>query len=453
MNIHGGIDLTANPNQAAFFNAVMAKLVKPASTPAKIYSYGGAIRGGKTYVCLFIGMMICRMFPGSKGHVIREDMPALKRTAIPSLEKLIGTSKSWKWHRDASDYYAEYRNGSRIYFMGENISQDPELTDFLGLETNWFLLEQQEELSEKLFNIALSRAGSWYLKKTPPGIIMETFNPTQNWIKDARYIPYIEGTLDPKYHFQPALPKDNPYVTADQWEAWNMMDERYIRQFIESDWTNFDNLDNRWAFAFSRQKHVLKAEEWTNRYGALTDPSDFLYLSWDFNRNPMVCTVIQWPNQSRIKVAKVYRLKNMGCDGICERIKAEFPNHIYIVNGDYSGDTDTTLFEEEVTNYTIIQNALNLSDNQIQIVPNPRLEKNRTLVNSLLSHYPIDIHETEAAPLIFDMENVKTNADGTIDKRKPGERKKDIKKQADTLDTFRYFCNRNLADFLHIPTS
>ena len=106
-----------------------------------------------------------------------------------------------------------------------------------------------------------------------------------------------------------------------------------------------------------------------------------------------------------------------------------------------------------MTNYTIIQNALNLSDNQIQIVPNPRLEKNRTLVNSLLSHYPIDIHETEAAPLIFDMENVKTNADGTIDKGKPGERKKDIKKQADTLDTFRYFCNRNLADFLHIPTS
>lgn len=449
-----GIDLRENPNQAAFFNTVLRKLNNPESIPAKVFTYGGAIRGGKTYVCLFIGMVICKMYPGSRGHVIREDMPALQATTIPSMEKLIGKSKAWKWHRSSSDYYVEYKpNGSRIYFVGESISSDPELNDFLGLETNWILLEQLEGLSEKLFNIALSRVGSWYLPKMPAGIIMETFNPTQTWVKKKRYLPWREGKLPEYIHYQMALPKDNPFVTNDQWAAWGMMDERYQRQFIEGDWTNFDDGDNRWAFAFSREKHVVSAEEWTRRYKTLVDPNELLYLSWDFNRQPMVCTVIQWPQQRKQKVCKVYKLKNMGVDGICERILADFPNMLYIVTGDYSGDTDTTMFEEEVSNYTIIQNKLQLTDAQLQITPNPRLHKNRTLCNTLLTHYPIEIHETEAEPLIFDMENVKANADGSIDKGKSNERKTDPTKQADTLDTWRYFNNKFLSDWINIPES
>lgn len=443
-----GIDLTQNRKQAEYFNLVMKKLVEPTSTPVKIFSYGGAIRGGKTYVCLAIAVMIMRIFPRSRGHIIREDMPALQATTIPSMEKLIGASGNFKWHRSSSDYYVEMiSTGSRLYFKGENISHDPELTDFLGLETNYIILEQTESLSEKLLNICLSRVGSWYLDKMLPGIILETFNPTQTWPKQKRYLPYIKGELPPEILFIEALPDDNPYVTDDQWEGWNMMDERFQRQFIKADWTNFDDQDNRWAFAFDRKKHVLSPQEWEQVYGQLVDPMDYLYLMWDFNRNPMVCTLIQWPDRQRIKVCKVYQLPNMGVEGICERIMADFPGMVYIVGGDYSGDTASVLYENEVSAFSTIQYVLGISDAQVQITPNPRLEKNRILCNTVLAHYPMDIHETEAAPLIFDMENVRTNADGTIDKGKPGERKRDKTKQADVLDTWRYWVNYNLADW------
>lgn len=444
--IQTSIDLTKNANQAVFFNTVVAKLHRPEQVPYKVFSYGGAIRGGKTFVCLAIGVLIAKMFPGSRGHIIREDMPALQSTTIPSMEKLIAGSVNWKWHRTSSDYYVEYLpNKSRIYFKGESISSDPELTDFLGLETNWIMLEQTESLSEKLFNICLSRTGSWYLPKMPPGIIMETFNPTQTWPKEKRMIPYLNGSLPSEYFFQPALPRDNPFVTPDQWKAWSMMDERYIKQFIEGDWTNFDETDNRWAFAFQRAKHVLTAAQWEAKYGnMLVDPNDFLYLSFDFNRDPMVCTLIQWPDQELIRVPKVYKLKGMGVDGICDRILAEYPNMIYVVTGDYSGVTDSVLFENEVSAYDMIQKKLDLADEQIQIVPNPRIEKNRVLCNTVLTHYPMEIHEVEAAPLIFDFENVRSNADGTIDKGKPGQRKTDPTKQADTVDTWRYWVNRFL---------
>lgn len=431
------IDLTKNENQAAFFNAVVQKVYRPESSAKKVFSYGGAVRGGKTYVSIFILLWLSKQFPGSRWHIIRESMPALKATAIPSAEKLLNGNPNWKWSRDSSNYFVEHTNGSRIFFKGENITQDPLLTAFLGLETNGILLEQLEELSEEVFNIALQRTGSWYLPgRTPPGLVLATFNPTQTWPKTRIYLPWMNGTLPPEYHYQPALPKDNPFVTADQWQGWNMMDERYIKQFIDGDWTNFDDKDNRWAYAFSRKKHVGRPR---------FNPEEPLFLSWDFNRNPICCSVIQY-YYDMVKVLKTYKIPNSGSDEVSQRILSDYPHALYIVNGDYSGDTASSLFAEQTSNYTIIRRILKLSDNQVQITPNPSLIQNRTLVNSILQHVDVEIHEEEAKALIWDLENVKASADGKIEKKN----RSDEAQQADSLDTFRYFCNSNLSWILQL---
>lgn len=135
----------------------------------KILSYGGAIRGGKTYVLLAILIRLAEIFPQSRWHVIRKDMPSLEATSIPSFEKLIAGSKNWKFYRNKSNYHAYHRNGSKIFFKAENLQQDPSLMKFLGLETNGILLEQTEELSLKLFEKALERTGSWYIPKMLKG--------------------------------------------------------------------------------------------------------------------------------------------------------------------------------------------------------------------------------------------------------------------------------------------
>lgn len=432
------IDLTKNENQADFFNAVMSKVGSPDSTPKKVFAYGGAIRGGKTYVCLFILACLCRMFPNSRWHVIRSDFPALRGTSIPSMQKLLGQNGAWRWTMSPATV-TYLPNNSKIFFMGESLTHDPNLHDFLGMETNGIMLEQAEELSEKLFNIAISRAGSWYIDPMPPGLILTTFNPAQTWIKTRIFEPYRLGTLPDNIHFQLALPKDNPFVTKDQWEGWAMMDDRYKRQFIDGDWTDFDGLDNRWAYAFSREKHLGLPEP---------DPTLELILSFDFNRNPMACSVIQFDGHET-RVLKVYKIPNMGASGLCERILVEYPNFIYMVTGDYTGDTATTLFEEQVTNYTVIQNKLGITDRQIRITPNPLLRKNRTLVNSVLQNLPVVIHKEDAKALIYDLENVKSHSDGALVKTD----RDDPAQQADALDTFRYYCNIWLHDFIHIPTS
>jgi hypothetical protein len=85
----------------------------------------------------------------------------------------------------------------------------------------------------------------------------------------------------------------------------------------------------------------------------------------------------------------------------------------------------------------LIKHYLKLSDGQIKVKPNPRLHKNQVHVNTILAFYKVTIHGEKAKALVFDMENVKKRADGTILK----DNRDDPAQQADALDTFRYFCN------------
>lgn len=191
--------------------------------------------------------------------------------------------------------------------------------------------------------------------------------------------------------------------------------------------------DSPWAYAFSKKKHVSNG---------LTIPHPVLnrkepvYLSWDFNRNPMCCNVIQWYNNT-VYVLEVIKQPNSGVDSVCNYIKEMYPGCLFIVTGDYSGMTETSLFQEQVTHYSLIMHHLSLSENQLVVRPNPRLHKNATHVNMILAFYNVIMHGRNALPLIFDMEHVKRRADGTIVK----DDRDDPTQQADSLDGFRYFCN------------
>ena len=425
------IDLTKNPKQAEYFiNSLAAAQY---ANQYKFLNYGGAVRGGKTFVTLAILLRLSHIFPGSRSHVIRESMPALQASTIPSFEKLIQGSPNWKFNRDKSNYFAYNKEDSKIFFKGENISRDPSLMSFLGLETNFIFLEQSEELSETLWDKALERVGSWYIPKMPKGLIFQTFNPCQNWVRKKIYDPYINGTLDDDILFMSALPSENPFVTEDQWAGWSKMAGRYQSQFIEGDWTDFDGETNRWAFAFNSIKHVGKVE-W--------NPNEPTYVSFDFNRNPIVCSV--WQHYDNIiRAVRVIKMQDSTVYRLCDEILQLYPDAFFFITGDISGSTLTTL--SSMNNFDVIKASLNLSKNQMQYSgANPRLKESRMLCNSMLEKYPFIIDEENCSDLIFDLKNCKANSDGTIIK----DSRAKLEQQADTLDTFRYYIHRYFVDYM-----
>lgn len=430
------VDLSRNPKQELFFNIAMSAAF--GKNEYRNLFYGGGIRGGKSFVCLATLAILAKMFEGSRWHIFRADFPALQATTIPSFEKVIKGSKNWGWSKDKSNYFAYHRRSdSKIFFKGENRTHDPNLNDLLGLETNGILYEQIEELSEKLWNIGLSRNGSWYIPNMPTPITMATFNPTQTWVKNKIYEPYVKGELIAPNYLMLALHSDNFFVTAEQRAAWNNMADPYRLQFIDGDWTDFGGQNNKWAFAYSPAKHKGFPELRTDQT---------IYLSFDFNVNPMCCSVIQWYD-GRIRVLETIKLPNSGTEAICEHILVKYGGKgFFYVTGDATGTARRAEQVDNMHNYHIIKNKLNLSMQQLKVpASNPTLASNKVLVNSILQNYNVEIHEEKAAALHFDLGNVKIHPDGRIIK----EDRNDPTQQADALDTFRYWCNTFMPDFVN----
>ena len=250
----------------------------------------------------------------------------------------------------------------------------------------------------------------------------------------------LEESIELKYRSTHVTYQDNPYITPQRRAIHESLKETnyyWYRVFTLGEWGNEEN-DNPWAFAFKREKHI-------SPYELKADRMLPLWLSFDFNRSPAACTVIQHDEYNqRVNIIETIMLNKAGTESICEYILAMYPNYLYMVTGDYSGHTPSSIHKEEVSNFTLIKSMLGLSDGQLKVKTNPRLEKNQTLVNSVLYRYDVQICPVKAKGLIFDLEKVKKKSDGTIMK----DNRKDATQRADILDGFRYFINVEFEDFL-----
>lgn len=406
-----------NVKQVEFFDKVMLAVAR--HNAFRYFFYGGAIRGGKTFVCLFILIVLARMFPKSRWHVFRSDFPELEDTTIPSMEKLVGSGGNGVlWKRRSSNYHVVFPNGSKIFFKSENLMKDPELKWMLGLETNGIVLEQMEGLSEKLLERAIERVGSWYIPNMPPPLLFGTFNPTDTWVKRKIYDPFQEGVLPEDWFFIEALPDDNPYVTADQWKNWENLDPISKAQLIKGIW-KFLTDAKLFAYAFNKKKTVVDVE--TEEGKAYMTPKKTLPVKviFDFNVDPMTAIVMQNDGIKWCKIYAEYRIRNSDIFEMCQRIKAEWGDYFLIASGDASGRARSALTRGKRSFVQTIRVLLKLSHKQMQFPKkNPSVANTRMLLNSLLHRHPEFKISSACQFTILDLETVKVDDKGEIDKKK-----------------------------------
>lgn len=406
-----------NKKQAHFFDTVMLAVAKINSL--RYFFYGGAIRGGKTFVCLYIFIKLAKMFPKSRWHVFRSDFPELEDTTIPSMEKLIGTEGvDFIWKRKSSNYHIVFANGSKIFFKSENLMKDPELKWMLGLETNGIFLEQMEGLSEKLFSRAIERAGSWYIPNMPPPLILGTFNPTDTWVKKKIYDPWRDGSLNETYFFEEALPSDNPFVTEDQWKNWDNLDPISRAQLIEGIWRFLQDA-KLFAYSFNREKSVVNIETPEGKAYMTAKKSLPLYTIWDFNVDPITCLIAQKEGMKYCKVIAEYRLRNSDIFELTERVYNDWGDYFIVATGDASGRARSALTRGNRSYVKTIQQELKLGPRQMQFPKsNPSVRNTRVVMNSLFHKHPEFKISSACLYLVEDLETVKVNDKGEIDKTK-----------------------------------
>ena len=420
--------IKAQPKQEEFIEAIL-------SGKYNTGIFGGAMRGGKSWVCCILFILLCKFFPGSKWVIIRKDRPALESTIVPTFNKVV--PKNFLVNFNKSKLIATFANGSQIHFIGENIERDAELDDFKGLECNGFFFEQIEEISEKLFELSYIRSmpGSWVIPGDvqPPQLILASCNPSENWIKERFYDKFRAGTLPAKTFYLESKIFDNDVIMASGMvdEIFANLDPVSVRMYRDGDWDAF-KYDNAFMYSFDRKKHVTAVKPF---YRDLP-----LILSFDFNVEPLTCIVGQSGNDFLFVIDEL-QVNPRGSDMIyemCSLIMEKYTAMLYIVTGDASGRVRT--LQSHRNSYEAIQKYLNLTDAQVQVRrQNISLKDSRVLCNSVLHAFPVSIYEgcktliTECKSAVFEKGILRKN-------------RKDAK--LDSLDAFRYMIDYALPDFL-----
>lgn len=403
-----------HPKQLEFMEAVF-------SFKHECLMYGGAAGGGKSYVSLATLIALAKLFPNSKSHVIRESLPSLKRTTIPTFFKLCPKSFIRSYHQ--TDHIVTFTNGSTLEFFPENFNMDKNLTRFDGLETNFFLIEECQEIQKKTFEKCKLRVGRHIIPKQPPRLILLTCNPSQQWPKTEFHEPSEKGLLNPSYFYKRALMVDNPTLPDEYLAAMENLDDVTRAVFVNGDWDVVD-VERPFAYGFNKFKSV--------KPNIQIKPNEPIILSFDFNVDPITCIAGQ-SFGDKIQIIREFRLRNSDIYQLCQTIRAEFGDVFYYVTGDASGANRSAMTKGTLNYYMIIRDELDLPKSSFRVPSvNPSIKNSRVLLNSILQKHPDFTIDSSCQFLIHDLQNVETTPSGDIEKTKDA-------KLTHLLDCLRYY--------------
>lgn len=388
--------------------------------------YGGA-GSGKSHFAAQKIILRCVTEQNHKILVLRKIGSTLRDSCFSLLKEIIyefGLQSEFIIYKSTMSF--EHVNGSTIILKG--LDEPEKIKSIAGVTSMW--LEEATEFEYKDYSQLLLRIRGEMPTTIKYVQYILSFNPISeyHWLK-RNIIDNIQ-TFD-SYEYVHTTYRDNHYMTEEdkkQLENLKFTNPLYYQIYCEGEW-GIEDKSGKFAYAFDQDKHIVSGLEWTK--------AQYTYLSFDFNVNPICCSVIQWYDDT-IKVIQLIKLENSNIHAMCDYINAKYHKGIFIVTGDATGQSRSALVKDNINYYTVIKDKLNLLDTQLQIPGgNPPIQENKVLVNTILSTKKVQIDKDNAKDLIFDLKYVEITQDNKIKKFN----RDDDKQKADALDTFRYFCN------------
>lgn len=119
----------------------------------------GGFGSSKTFVGCLKALWLCDEFPGNRGLIARKVGRELRATTMATFKKICPPSTYDEGAWNLQEGVLRFNNGSEILWLH---LEDQEHIDIVrGLEINFFLLDQAEEIDEGTFDLLMARLGRW----------------------------------------------------------------------------------------------------------------------------------------------------------------------------------------------------------------------------------------------------------------------------------------------------
>lgn len=219
-------------------------------------------------------------------------------------------------------------------------------------------------------------------------------------------------------------------------ERLRNISENHYKIYALGEW-GIDNKEGKFVWAF----HSGQVKSTTH------DPERITWATFDFNCNPMTCTIAQvLPEEKTVRAIECIKLENSDIWKMCDRLTASYPDVSWMVTGDATGKNASAMIMDNLNFYKIIMQKLRIPDQQVKLPgKNPPIEENQLFVNAVHKNWIVEIDPIKCAPLIYDLQYVEMNGKGEIVKDRTS-----TAKFADFLDNWRYLINIAVKPYFNI---
>lgn len=136
----------------------------------------------KTFALCQKALWLSDMYPGNRGVIARRQWVTLKDTTMSTFFKIcpsVAYAEQYGGRRvDSEKYLRLAKSQSEILWL--HLDQDDVDTIIRGLEINWFLIDQAEEIPEQVFATLMTRLGRWD-KAQVPQAVLEQYGGEDRW--------------------------------------------------------------------------------------------------------------------------------------------------------------------------------------------------------------------------------------------------------------------------------
>jgi phage terminase large subunit len=368
--------------------------------------------------------------------VLRKVGATLRDSVIPSFRNRIRQMEleSFFTYNKTERIIENTRTGSQIIFRG--LDDPDKLKSFEGLRR--ILVEEAAEIAfEDFLELNRRARGKDNIQ------ITLCFNPVheEHWIKKHFFDQQVRDSYPRK-----ATYLENTFITArdrEQIEWLKQYNYNQYRVYALGEWGITEN-DHPWLFAFDRDKHVRDILPF--------QPSLPVYLSFDFNREPVSCLAIQMSPQHGRADSFIHFIHEFSAgtqlQELCTQIRTMFPASFLYVTGDASGSQGNIGFEKRNDTYfQMIKSYLNVPPRMMNLNSrNLEHHDSRNLVNMLLAQYPNILVSAQGCPTLIN-DCIIARVDEST--HKPGILKKDRGMyKMDMMDAMRYFFQAYFKDYV-----
>jgi len=175
--------------------------------------YGGSKGSAKSYTGCSLIFSDAFTYPETHYFIARKSLNDLRKFTLPSVHEVFG---HWGLTKDyfsfnAQDNFFTLYNGSKVFFLeAKYLPSDPLYERFGSMQMTRGWIEEAGEFEEAAKNNLSASVGRW--KNDVYGIrgkILQTCNPSKNYLYFSYYKRFREGTLPKEQKFVQALPDDN----------------------------------------------------------------------------------------------------------------------------------------------------------------------------------------------------------------------------------------------------